>query len=362
MQAMQQGASINDSEASHAIRSPYGTTARKPTGHSQLTGANGGYNADVPYSGRMRSYLGGCIIFSRADSFVVWTVILMIAIPALYACLVAPTIIREYSIIPVVATAIIVMYTFSASLMTALTDPGVIPPGIHPQSTLRLIGATDYGSEQTISRLVFHEYNTNFLFGKEIVINDKRSFLKYCGTCQIFRPPRASHCSYCDHCVDEFDHHCHWLSNCVGRRNYRYFVAFISLISLGSLVIVAQVVSQFILLAAKNRYAFWESFLKLWYLVLVFLFCFIPGAVVSALAAYHCVLVTRETSTSEHIKKNRHASSSGNRPIGQVSRDQRKASCLTNFRRTLCGPRLPKLIQWSQFHDAPGLGNDNSHS
>lgn len=45
-------------------------------------------------------------------------------------------------------------------------------------------------------------------------------------TCKIYRPLRAAHCKICDNCVEIFDHHCPFVNNSIGKRNYGYYIKF----------------------------------------------------------------------------------------------------------------------------------------
>ena len=48
----------------------------------------------------------------------------------------------------------------------------------------------------------------------------------------------AKHCKLCDSCCLGFDHHCMWLTRCIGYNTHRYFVVFLMCIVLDSILFI----------------------------------------------------------------------------------------------------------------------------
>ncbi|KAF5362521.1 hypothetical protein D9756_002452 [Leucocoprinus leucothites] len=65
------------------------------------------------------------------------------------------------------------------------------------------------------------------------------------GSCQTsWKPPRTHHCSVCDVCRLEFDHHCPWLGNCVTLARMKMFLSLLFITPFAFFVGVSPVTKQ----------------------------------------------------------------------------------------------------------------------
>ena len=104
--------------------------------------------------------------------------------------------------IPLVGSALF-LCVMSNLFKTSFSDPGIIPRATKAEA--KDIERQIEGAEPTNGTAYRPPPRT-----REVMVNNQSVKLKYCFTCKIFRPPRASHCSICDNCVERFDHHCPW--------------------------------------------------------------------------------------------------------------------------------------------------------
>lgn len=72
---------------------------------------------------------------------------------------------------------------------------------------------------------------------KQISKGKYQSYIYYnpisslCMSCIRPCSPRTFHCYICKTCINQYDHHCNWINNCVGKRNLGRFVCFIFFIA-----------------------------------------------------------------------------------------------------------------------------------
>jgi len=189
--------------------------------------------------------------------------------------------------------AVLFLITIGFLVLTATTDPGIVP--------------SNRGMEQA-------EIDACAQSQRTVEINGVTLPLKWCRTCHIFRPPRAAHCSECNVCVERFDHHCPWMGQCIGKRNYRYFLGFVNSCcvlcsyTLGLSGVAVYRAGTAAASAASAHAGKSGDFLSYAMVhtpasVALVLFCALVLLCVGPLACYHCSLVCANKTTSEEIKE-----------------------------------------------------------
>ncbi|XP_061480223.1 palmitoyltransferase ZDHHC14 isoform X8 [Rhineura floridana] len=224
-------------------------------------------------------------------------------------------------------------------LRTSFSDPGVLPRATPDEAAdlEKQIGNTEEIANGSGSGGYRPPPRT-----KEVLINGQTVKLKYCFTCKIFRPPRASHCSLCDNCVERFDHHCPWVGNCVGKRNYRFFYMFILSLSFLTVFIFAFVITHII---HRSQQAGFLSALKdSPASVLEAVVCFFSVWSIVGLSGFHTYLISSNQTTNEDIKGS-WSNKRGKENFNPYSYGNIFSNCCS----ALCGPLSPSLIDRRGF-------------
>ncbi|KAK6502329.1 Eukaryotic peptide chain release factor GTP-binding subunit [Arthrobotrys conoides] len=307
-------------------------------------GSNISHKAEVPvYAGKNYQYFPGNTLFcfggrwqtARDAPINVLTATLVVVPSALFFGFSAPWLwLNVHPALPV-TFGYIFLVCMSSFIRASVTDPGIFPRNIHPLEYEEGEDPLAVGPPETGWTMI----KPNMRRGSQPL----EVPVKYCKTCRIWRPPRCHHCRVCDNCIETQDHHCVWLNNCVGRRNYRYFFAFIAATSLLGLYLFALSLTHLLIWRSQNDASFIDA-LKTWRVPFAMV---IYGALGSlypiALVGYHVFLVYRGESTREYLNNHKFVPSERHRPFT-------RSNPVANFIAVLCRPRPPTYVQFKNKH------------
>jgi len=113
---------------------------------------------------------------------------------------------------------------------------------------------------------------------------------------------RSRHCMRCNRCVSNFDHHCKFVNNCVGKKNYKIFI---------KVIITLQIFQIFLLSCTAYNLKIKEEFeyldLLSYALIIVSTAIIIPNGY---LIGFHIFIHFKGISTFEYIEMNMKLSAS----------------------------------------------------
>lgn len=141
--------------------------------------------------------------------------LLMIVAPSIiWQVVVGAWFAARYSLVFPIFAGFVQVGSLGFLLATAFSDPGIMPR------------QKDFTEHYDARTKTFRTKQPPRYY--DLILRGHPFKLKYCTTCNIYRPPRCTHCSVCENCIERFDHHCPWIGNCIGKRNYWLFYSFVS--------------------------------------------------------------------------------------------------------------------------------------
>jgi hypothetical protein len=142
---------------------------------------------------------------------------------------------------------------------------------------------------------------------------DYQKYKQICTICKTHVSDQSKHCGECGRCVAGFDHHCKWTNNCIGKLNYRRFLALISALQVLTIFQLAVTIHiTFEVLSSSSEKAHIEHLYRsaVGYLVGLMTSGLLSAAVWTAngyLIVLHIWLNCNQITTYQHILKvNKH--------------------------------------------------------
>ncbi|KDP36577.1 hypothetical protein JCGZ_08344 [Jatropha curcas] len=254
------------------------------------------------WKGSNKFILGGRLIFGPDARSLIVTLLLII-VPVVIFCVFVARHLRHafsphnagYAVL--VVAIVFTIYVLVLLFLTSARDPGVIPRNSHPpeeEFRYDTSMSAEIGGRQTPS--------LQFPRTKEVMVNGIPVRVKYCDTCMLYRPPRCSHCSICNNCVERFDHHCPWVGQCIGLRNYRYFFMFVSSSTLLCIYVFAMSALYIKILMDDYQSTVWRAMKESPASVILMAYCFISLWFVGGLTGFHLYLIGSNQTTYENFR------------------------------------------------------------